>query len=184
MGATCSRVNRHSCFCNTSCFANTSLDFTELDAESRVPRRAIGYARFTETDPLRLEPRRDNESFIGRASAMDPDTYLSAPDLFRFARALRTNQLLGVAMTDSVVTGRVDVGRSAPFDGTYGFGIYDLKAFGTRLVGHSGGGDDSGIDADMEMLWDRGYSVIVLSNYDTLAARMQSLGILELLSSQ
>ncbi len=165
-------------------YARAGMQDTDVDAESRIPRRAIGYARFTETDPLHIEPRRDNESFIGRASAMDPDTYLSAPDLFRFARALRTNQLLGAGMTDNVVTGTVDVGRSAPFDGKYGFGIYDLTAWGTRLRGHSGGGEDSGIDADMEMLWDRGYTVIVLSNYDTPAARMQSLGILELLSSQ
>lgn len=175
---------RYHDYLRANVYARAGMRDTELDAQSAVPRRALGYARFTETDPLHVEPRRDNESFIGRASALDPDTYLSAPDLFRFARALRTNRLLGAAMTDSVVTGWVDVGHSAPFEGKYGFGIYDLRAWGTRLRGHSGGGDDSGIDADMEMLWDRGYTVIVLSNYDTPAARMQSLGILELLSSQ
>jgi len=175
---------RYHDYLRANVYARAGMRDTELDADGRVPRRAIGYARFTETDPLHVDRRRDNEWFIGRSSALDPDNYLSAADLFRFAHALRTNRLLGGAMTDAVVTGSVDVGQSAVFDGKYGFGIYDLNAWGTRLRGHSGGGEDSGIDADMEMLWDRGYTVIVLSNYDTPAARLQSLGILELLSGQ
>lgn len=175
---------RYHDYLRTNVYARAGMRDTEMDGDGHVPRRAIGYARFSETDPLHVDARRDNEWFIGRSSALDPDNYFSAADLFRFARALRTSRLLGAAMTDSVVTGSVDVGRSAPFDGKYGFGIYDLQAWGTRLRGHSGGGEDSGIDADLQMLWDRGYTVIVLSNYDTPAARMQSLGILELLASQ
>ena len=175
---------RYHDYLRANVYARAGMRDTEVSTDGQVPHRAIGYAQFTETDPLHLDARRDNEAFIGRSAALDPDNYLSAADLFRFARALRTHRLLSAVMTDSVVTGVVDVGASAPFDGKYGFGIYDLQAWGTRLRGHSGGGDDSGIDADMEMLWDRGYTVIVLSNYDTPAARMQSLGILELLSSQ
>ena len=58
-------------------YARAGMRDTEAGTDGQVPRQAIG-AQFTETDPLHIDARRDNEAFIGRSAALDPDNYLSA----------------------------------------------------------------------------------------------------------
>ena len=94
---------------------------------------------------------------------------MTARDLFRFARALRGGKLLSPAMTERVITGKVPVGPGD--DIQYAYGFYYGVFHGERNPYHSGGGEGSGVDGDLELLWDSDYTVVVLSNYDTPAAR-------------
>jgi D-alanyl-D-alanine carboxypeptidase len=144
---------------------------------------AIGYARFTELDPLGIEPRR-SESVRGngtvakaRALGFGGGAY-TAEDLFRFARALRTGKLVPMAIADSITTGEVSMGGPAK----YALGFFDRPMHGRRVVGHSGSNPDTGHDADLEMLWDGEWTVVVVSNYDAPAGMMLEMPILDLLA--
>ena len=106
----------------------------------------------------------------------------TAEDLFRFARALRTAKLVRRDLTDTITTGKVDIGEGAPV--TYGFGFYEQKMEGSRIVGHPGSNPDTGHDADVEMVWDGEWTVVVLSNYDAPAGMQMEAPILALLAQQ
>ena len=85
-------------------------------------------------------------------------------------------------MTDSVVRGRVDAGVGGPV--AYGLGFYEQLVHGRRVVGHRGSNPDTGWDADVELLWDGEWTVVVLSNFDAPAAVQLSMPILDLLARQ
>ena len=142
----------------------------EHPAWSDAPGLAVAHARFSAADPLGVEPRRPAAP-PARASRSELRGFgggaYTAEDLFRFARALRTGRLLSPALTDSLVAGRVDVMPGAPV--RYGFGVYEQRMGGARVIGHSGSNPDTGWDADVEMLWDGEWTVVVLSNYDAPA---------------
>lgn len=129
---------------------------------------ARGYSHAPELDPLGIEARRPNGWLVGDRPARSVPVGFgfgaaTADDLFRFARALRTHRLLSPAMTETVVTGKVDV---MPGQLRYGYGTYEHAWEGARIVGHSGGGSSSGIGAHLEILWDAGWTLVVLGNVD------------------
>lgn len=86
--------------------------------------------------------------------------YATAPDVLRFAAALRRGVLLRPATLDQFTTGRVDPGPGGRHD--YGFG--DTTLNGHRIVGHAGG--LPGISANLDMFWNDGWVVVVMSNMD------------------
>ena len=152
-------------------------------AGMRLPdaKSAIGYARFTELDPLGVEPRRpETVRGAGKASAkpralgFGGGAY-TAEDLYRFARALRTGKLVPQAIADSIVKGEVTMGGRTK----YALGFFDRTMNGKRVVGHSGSNPDTGHDADLQMVWDDDWTVVVLSNYDAPAGMMIEMPILE-----
>lgn len=172
-------------------------------AGMRVPctTPAVGYARWSELDPLGVEPRLP-ESVRGKKSAK-PDTTTAksaaaskprecapvlgfggnaytAEDLYRFARALRTGKLIPAALADTITTGKVAMG--GPIQ--YGFGFFVRPLSGSRVIGHSGTNPDTGHDADLEMVWERDWTVVVLSNYDSPAGMQLMFPILELVGRQ
>jgi hypothetical protein len=59
-----------------------------------------------------------------------------------------------------------------------------MEARGDRMVGHSGGGGDLAVAGELEMLWDSGYTVAILSNYDLEETRRLAMDILRFLKSQ
>ncbi len=158
-------------------------------AWSDAPGVAVPYARFTVRDPLGLGPRTPapppERASRGPVRGFGGGAY-TAEDLFRFARALRTGRLLGPALTDSVVAGRVDAGAGAPPGAVrYGFGFYDQRRDGgVRVVGHPGSNPDTGSDADVEMVWDADWTVVVLSNYDAPAGLALAGPIVSLVAGQ
>ena len=152
-------------------------------AGMRLPdeKSAVGYARFTELDPLGVEPRRpETVRTAGKASAkpralgFGGGAY-TAEDLYRFARALRTGKLVPQAIADSIVKGEVAMGGRTK----YALGFFDRTMNGRRVVGHSGSNPDTGHDADLQMVWDDDWTVVVLSNYDAPAGMMIEMPILE-----
>ena len=86
--------------------------------------------------------------------------YSTVEDLLKFDRALRSYRLLSKKYTDLVITGKVDMGP----DVKYAYLIGDRTENGHRIVGHSGGAP--GINANLSIFWDLGYTVAVMSNYD------------------
>lgn len=149
-------------------FRPAGMAAADLDAYRRLPW-ARGYSRPPETDPMGLEPRRSNEWMVG---SQGPSTDLSgfggmgltAEDLFRFTRALREHRLLGPAMTDTVLAGKVALGPGAPVQYAYGFYVAAFPGDEHPTIGHSGGGGASGIGADVEMVGE--WTLVVLGNYD------------------
>jgi CubicO group peptidase (beta-lactamase class C family) len=143
---------------------------------------ALGYARFTEYDPLGVEPRR-SESVRGgnggreRAVGFGGSAY-TADDLFRFARALQTGKLVSKTIADSITKGEVVMGGPMK----YALGFFDRPTNGRHVVGHSGSNPDTGHDADLQMVWDDQWTVITLSNYDAPAGMMLEMPILDLIT--
>ena len=63
-----------------------------------------------------------------------------------------------VRSLDEFTTGKVELGPG----GRYGFGFGDATLNGRRVVGHSGG--FPGISANLDMFWNDGWVVVVMSN--------------------
>jgi len=152
-------------------------------AGMRLPEEgaAIGYARFTEYDPLGVEPRRPEtvRGGTGKSKALGfGGGAYTADDLLRFARALQTGKLVPKAVADSITKGEVSMGGPMK----YALGFFDRPMNGRRVVGHSGSNPDTGHDADLQMVWDDQWTVIALANYDAPAGMMLEMPILELVT--
>jgi CubicO group peptidase (beta-lactamase class C family) len=143
---------------------------------------ALGYARFTEYDPLGVEPRRSEKVRGGSAGRERPLGFgggaYTAVDLFRFARALQTGKLVPKSIADSITMGEVAMGGPMK----YALGFFDRPANGRHVVGHSGSNPDTGHDADLQMVWDDQWTVITLANYDAPAGMMLEMPILDLVT--
>lgn len=146
--------------------------------------RAMGYAHFSELDPFGSDPRRSTKSVRGVGDPLHVmgfgGGYYTADDLFRFARALRTGKLLRPDLVDTITTGKVVMGGPMK----YAFGFFNQEMNGAHVVGHSGSNPDTGWDADMEMVWEGDWTVVVLSNFDAPAGRAVEMPILEMLTQQ
>ncbi len=85
--------------------------------------------------------------------------FSTVEDLFRFAEALRGGKLLSPKYADMVTSGKPDWGSP-----DYGFGFGIGGDPGDRVVGHSGG--FSGINSNLDIFLDSGYTAAVMSNQD------------------
>ena len=84
-------------------------------------------------------------------------------DLLRFAQALQGHKLLNKEYTDLDMTGKVNTDRGD----RYAYGMVEARVNGVRIVGHSGG--FPGINSQLDMYPDLGYTVAIMSNYDGAA---------------
>ena len=132
-----------------------------------VPNLAIGY---TQVSPGR--ERNSDESlgswrnnlFLHRVKGGPAGGgFSTVGDLFRFARALQAHRLLSPEMTDTLLTGKMQMGPGVKY--AYLFG--DHTCGGHRFHGHNGGA--SGISAVLSFYPDLGYTVAVLANIDAAA---------------
>jgi CubicO group peptidase (beta-lactamase class C family) len=153
------------------------IDSDSYRTDEVVPNLAVGYAHFGD-DPFGIAPRRPNHLFLGWRGNSCGGGYATAPDLLKFSRALTAHKLLSPQMTETV-TG---VKRSNESGDGYGFGFQVAKRNGKDIRGHSGGGPASGINSDLEIFWDGGYTVVVLGNYDAPAAQDLNASICDLLA--
>ncbi|HKP86137.1 MAG TPA: serine hydrolase domain-containing protein [Blastocatellia bacterium] len=140
-------------------------DTASYAADEVVPNLAIGYTRFGGDDPLGLEPRRANYMSLPLKGSPAGGGYSTAPDLLRFAQALRARKLLGAELTEKVTGGKVDT----PWGLKYSYGFMDEAVGGKSVRGHGGGAP--GINSDLKIFWDGSYTVIVMGNYDPPAAQ-------------
>lgn len=97
--------------------------------------------------------------------------FSTVEDLQRFAKALYDGTLLSAEMVEIYTTGKVDMGP----DSKYAYLIGDSRHDGHRTVGHSGGAP--GINADLTIFTDLGFTVAAMSNYDYAASTIVSFAI-------
>jgi len=125
-----------------------------------IPNLAIGYAGSDNGGT-----RKDNAPFLPAKGSPAGGGYSTVEDLLRFERALRGYKLLNEQYTSTLLSGKVVAPFGANIKYAYGFG--DQLMNNHRIVGHSGG--HPGVSAMFQMYMGKGYTVIVLSNYDGAA---------------
>ncbi len=82
--------------------------------------------------------------------------YSSLDDMYKFATALKNNQLLSAKYTTLM--------RTEPANGSYGYGMQFAGAKGSGIYGHSGG--HFGVGAEWRVFEKQNYTVILLTNKD------------------
>jgi CubicO group peptidase (beta-lactamase class C family) len=135
-------------------------DSFEMDFDT--PNLATGYTQFG------LPPGRRKNNLFWHVVKGGPagGGFSTVEDLLNFDIALRGDKLLNPEFTELVYTGKVEAeGRNS----MYAYGFQDAVFNGTRIVGHGGGAP--GINSNLSIYLDRGYTVAVMSNYDPVAAQ-------------
>lgn len=137
---------------NTDCF----------DLEYDVPDLAIGYTRFGTQDG---GPWRNNVFLHVVKGGPAGGGYSTVEDLLKFDIALRTNKLLSPEWTELATTDKLQSYGEPGKRMQYGYGFMDVRIHGERIIGHNGG--FPGVSALLHMYMHSGYTLAVLSNYDT-----------------
>lgn len=128
----------------------------------KIQNLAVGYTRTEPGAPLKANW--DTLPWRGM-SAGGGDSNLG--DLLRFAEALRSHKLLNAELTETIVTGKIQ--NSPDPTRKYAYGFEEHFVAGHRVVGHSGGAP--GMNSQLNILLDNGYTVVVLANLDPPAAQ-------------
>lgn len=145
-----------------------------------VANLSYGYTRFSGNDPLEIKPRKINWMELPLRGSSAGGGYSTAPDLLKFAQALRSYKLVNKELTEKITSAKVDT-RFSP-DIKYGYGVIEEKMSGRSVRGHGGGAP--GINSDLKIFWDGSYTVVVMGNYDPPAAQDLSQKIAEFLGRQ
>jgi CubicO group peptidase (beta-lactamase class C family) len=131
---------------NTDCYNN----------DRPVPNLASGYFWNDDEDSIRT-----SNIFVhsARGSAAGGG-YSTVEDLNRFANALMDGTLLPMDLVDTLTTVKIERGPG----GGYAFLFGDSRENGHRYVGHGGGAP--GINADLKIFTDLGFTITAMGNYD------------------
>jgi D-alanyl-D-alanine carboxypeptidase len=138
-------------------------DFHEMDLP--IANCAIGYTRENWFSPADGQLR-NNHFIYGVKGSPSEHCFSTVQDIFLFFQALQSHTLLDSFHTDLCFTPHTS-GEQAGVSYGYGFHIIDDGKHG-HVIGH--GGRALGGDA-FALMYDLGYIVIVLSNYDRPSAR-------------
>lgn len=107
-------------------------------------------------DPLGLEPYVADRKLSSAPASGFVGGFSTAADMFKFLRAYRTGKLLGSELTQKVVEGKFNLEKGTR---RWSYGLSESLVNGEIVRGHQGGSR-----ADMQMLWESDYTVIVLLN--------------------
>ena len=134
--------------------------------DEEVPRLAYGYLRAGASDqredtPCWKSARRDYPGWQAACCL-----YSTAPDLLRFARALRRGELVSAPQVALLTGKKVPTGRRPGEHYAYGFFTEDPG--GVRIFGH--GGMVPGFQAWFDIFPVLDYTVVVLANFEHPAA--------------
>jgi CubicO group peptidase (beta-lactamase class C family) len=137
----------------------TDTDAFDLDHDT--PNLAIGYTNQDTNGRFVPGPRSNNLYLHVIKGGPAGGGFSTAPDLLRFANALLANKLVGAKYTELLTSGKVDTGQR---NEKYGYGFFCSTINGKRIVGHAGG--FLGINSQLDIHLDTGYTIVVMSNYD------------------
>lgn len=140
-------------------FAAAGMVSTGSDPEDKVdPKRSVGYTKDAGGT------WKSNEDTLPYRGTSAGGGYSTVEDLNRFANALTHQRLLDAKHTEMLITGQADM----PNGNRYGYGFAVVTANGTRCFGHGGGAP--GMNGELRICPDVGYTVIALANLDPPAA--------------
>jgi len=136
-----------------------------FERDQKVGDLAVGYTSMGAEGP-QAGPRIANTATLAGKGSSAGGGYSTVEDMLKFANALNANKLLTPEFTEIVFTGG---GAQRPAGaGKGGYGFMQNQANGIRIVGNGGGGP--GVNAMFRIYFGRGYTVVVLSNYDPPSA--------------
>jgi len=142
---------------NTDCY--------EMDTP--VPNLAIGYTKMDYEGNRSPDGRWHNNLFMHVVKGGPAGGgFSTVEDLLNFDIALRSNKLISKESFDTLTTGKTQRGPGT----MYAYLFQDKMVNGQRIIGHGGGAP--GINANLDMYLDTGYTVAVMSNYDGAAIRV------------
>ncbi len=127
-------------------------DTDAFDLDAVVPNMAIGYVR-----PEKRDGEWTTNLYKTMRGGPAGGEFSTVDDLLQFANAIRSYQLLNKETTELMTSGKVE-----GYNGRYGYGFDDRLENEHRIVGHIGG--YFGIKGEVQMYWDLGYTVIILTN--------------------
>jgi D-alanyl-D-alanine carboxypeptidase len=138
-------------------FKPAGMTSTDSYPESQpVADRSVGYTK--QNGPLH-----PNAATLPPRGTSAGGGYSTVGDLLRFANALTSHKLLDAKHTELLTTGKV-----AAAQGKYAYGFTDTTAGGVREFGHGGGAP--GMNGDLRIYPQSGYTIAVLANLDPPAA--------------
>lgn len=142
-------------------------DTDSFDLDADEPNVAVGYTNTGEDGAYRPGPRRSNIFTHVAKGSPAGGGFSTVEDLLRFDQALRNGTLLKPETRDLMLTPQA----VTDFDPAVriGYGIFLEQAAGKRIAGHSG--VFAGVNTQIDMHLDTGFTVVVLSNYDPPAAK-------------
>ncbi len=129
--------------------------------DEQVGVKAVGYM-YPEGDRLGFGAREANEVRQGYRGNSCGGGYSTVGDMTRYLRALREGRLMPPEQAAEFI--------AAQPGGLRGYGRgFQVRATpeGRTVVGHSGGGPRSGIDGYHRIVWETGWAVSILGNYDS-----------------
>ena len=129
------------------------------DLEAEVPNRATGYTTLDAEGNETGSPA-ENTPLMPVVGTPAGGSYSTVEDLLRFTNALLSYRLLSPESTALLLEGKVEIREGR----RYAYGFFDRTIRGQRVVGHGGGAP--GVCTMMDIFFDSGYTVIVLSNSD------------------
>jgi len=139
---------------NTDCY--------EIDTP--VPNLAIGYTKVNYDGTRNPDGKWRNNLFMHAVKGGPAGGgFSTVEDLLKFDIALRNNKLITKESFDLLTTGKTERGPGT----MYAYLFQDRKVNGQRIVGHGGGAP--GINANLDMYLDSGYTAAVMANYDQVA---------------
>jgi D-alanyl-D-alanine carboxypeptidase len=143
-----------------------NTDAYEMDSDT--PNLAVGYTNRDPEGAPAARGRRNNLFMHVIKGGPAGGGFSTAGDLLRFAAALLQHKLLSPEYTELVLMGKVGL----PFGENikYAYGFQEESLNGQRRVGH--GGAFAGINSELHIYPDLGYTVVVMSNYDPPAATL------------
>lgn len=171
-------------YINKNIFVPAGMEIASKQFYKDLPL-AVRYSHSAENDPLGIRPLTpvsDPANDIQFEYSGFSNGYMTAKDVYKFLFALKSGMLISKKMLEVITTGKVEVEAGAPIK--YAYGFYDANIWGANFRGHSGGGGNSGIGADAEMLWDNDYYIIILGNCDLDKVRPIEFSIIRFLSGQ
>lgn len=147
--------------CQPAGMVNT--DCYEMDTP--VPNLAIGYTKLNYDGTRNPDGKWRNNLFMHAVKGGPAGGgFSTVEDLLKFDIALRNNKLITKESFDTLTTGKM---KRGPGSG-YAYLFQDRTVNGHRIVGHGGGAP--GINANLDMYIDIGYTVAVMANYEEAAS--------------
>lgn len=158
-------------------FKKLDLKDKTFGEKSKKPTNVSVLYRQSEDDPLGIEPYIPTPEPFDSFSTGFGGGYMGALDLLKFARAYRTGKLLGARETAELISGKIDETKGGTT--RWGYGIKERQMNGEIIRGHSGGGR-----TDVQMIWDKGYTLIVQINAGPPPVTIISNEILQFITKQ